>query len=147
MSAEERDAEVSEAPRQETLVLVVDDERDIRALISMRLEQAGYKVDTAVDGKQGLQMTTDLEPDLVVLDVHMPGETDGYELTRQIRAQAGTTADTPVLLLSATADENDIDVGLVAGANDYLMKPFKAAELRSRVRILLGAKAQKEVPE
>ena len=144
MNAEERDIEVSEAPKQEALVLVVDDERDIRALISMRLEQAGYKVDTAVDGKQGLQMTTDLEPDLVVMDVHMPG-TDGYEVTRQIRAQAGSTGDTPVLLLSATADENDIHVGLVAGANDYLMKPFKAAELRSRVRILIGAKAPKEV--
>jgi DNA-binding response OmpR family regulator len=117
------------------LVLVVDDEPDILNLIKVRLEQAGYEVVTASDGERALELVRNLKPNLVVLDVRVP-VIDGREVTRRIRADA-ETAEIPVLLVSASVHEAQIQDGLDAGADDYLRKPFAAETLRDRVNALL----------
>jgi two-component system, OmpR family, alkaline phosphatase synthesis response regulator PhoP len=125
--------------RETALVLVVDDQRDILGLIKLRLEQAGYEVETASDGERALELVRDLRPNLVVLDVMLP-IIDGREVTRRIRADA-RTAGIPVLLVSASVHEHEVQEGLDAGANDYLPKPFTANVLRERVEALLGGSA------
>jgi DNA-binding response OmpR family regulator len=119
------------------LVLVVDDQRDILGLIKLRLEQAGYEVITATDGEQALEMVQSRQPNLVVLDVMLP-IIDGREVTRRIRTDA-RTAGIPVLLVSASVHEHEVQEGLDAGADDYLPKPFTAEVLRDRVGALLEA--------
>jgi DNA-binding response OmpR family regulator len=121
--------------RDTALVLVVDDQRDILGLIRLRLEQAGYEVVTATDGEQALELVGKLQPNLVVLDVMLP-VIDGREVTRRIRADA-RTAGIPVLLVSASVHEHEVQEGLDAGADDYLPKPFTAEVLRGRVAALL----------
>jgi DNA-binding response OmpR family regulator len=121
--------------RATALVLVVDDQRDILGLIKLRLEQAGYEVVTASDGERALELVTSLQPNLVVLDVMLP-IIDGREVTRRIRADA-RTAGIPVLLVSASVHEHEVQEGLEAGADDYLPKPFTANVLRERVEALL----------
>jgi DNA-binding response OmpR family regulator len=121
---------------QETaVVLVVDDQRDILGLIKLRLEQAGYEVITATDGEQALELVRSRQPNLVVLDVMLP-IIDGREVTRRIRTDA-RTAGIPVLLVSASVHEHEVQEGLDAGADDYLPKPFTAEVLRDRVQALL----------
>jgi DNA-binding response OmpR family regulator len=124
-----------ESGRETALVLVVDDEPDILNLIKVRLEQAGYEVVTAFDGERALEQVRNLKPNLVVLDVRVP-VIDGREVTRRIRADA-ETAEIPVLLVSASVHEAQIQEGLDAGADDYLRKPFAAETLRERVNALL----------
>jgi DNA-binding response OmpR family regulator len=124
--------------RETALVLVVDDQRDILGLIRLRLEQAGYDVFTATDGEQALESVRSLRPNLVVLDVMLP-VIDGREVTRRIRADA-RTAGIPVLLVSASVPEHEVQEGLDAGADDYLPKPFTADVLRERVEALLEAR-------
>jgi DNA-binding response OmpR family regulator len=121
--------------RETALVLVVDDQRDILGLIRLRLEQAGYEVVTATDGEQALGLVTSHRPNLVVLDVMLP-VIDGREVTRRIRSDA-RTAGIPVLLVSASVHEHEVQEGLDAGADDYLPKPFTAEVLRGRVAALL----------
>jgi DNA-binding response OmpR family regulator len=123
------------AERETALVLVVDDQRDILGLIKLRLEQAGYEVETASDGERALELVRSLRPNLVVLDVMLP-MIDGREVTRRIRADA-STAGIPVLLVSASVHEHEVQEGLDAGADDYLPKPFTANVLRERVESLL----------
>lgn len=121
--------------RDRALVLVVDDERDILELVTRRLEQAGYEVHTADRGERALELVKRIKPDIIVLDVRMPGM-NGYEVTRQIRADAETEG-IPVLLLSASVRKDEVSEGFAAGANDYLVKPFRPEELNDRVRALL----------
>jgi DNA-binding response OmpR family regulator len=123
--------------RETALVLVVDDQRDILGLIKLRLEQAGFRVETASDGERALELVKTLRPNLVVLDVMLP-VLDGREVTRRIRADADT-AGIPVLLVSASVHEHEVQEGLDAGADDYLPKPFTANVLRERVEALLQA--------
>jgi DNA-binding response OmpR family regulator len=118
------------------LVLVADDDDDIRALIVFRLERAGYEVLSAADGETALQLATEHRPDLAVLDVMMP-KLDGYELTQRLRAQEETSR-MPVILLTARAQEADVARGLEAGADDYIKKPFSPQELGARVQAILG---------
>jgi DNA-binding response OmpR family regulator len=118
------------------LVLVADDDDDIRALVAFRLERAGYEVITAPDGEAALQLALERKPALAVLDVMMP-KLDGYELTRRLR-EAEETRRMPVILLTARAQESDVARGFDAGADDYLRKPFSPQELRSRVQAILG---------
>jgi DNA-binding response OmpR family regulator len=118
------------------LVLVADDDDDIRALIVFRLERAGYEVLPAADGETALQLATEHRPDLAVLDVMMP-KLDGYELTQRLRAQEETSR-MPVILLTARAQEADVARGLEAGADDYIKKPFSPQELGARVQAILG---------
>jgi CheY-like chemotaxis protein len=109
------------------LVLCADDDRDILALLALRLERAGFRVAQAVDGEQALTLARDLLPDVVVLDVMMPRMT-GTEVVAALRADPATAA-LRVVLLSARAQEADVERGLGAGADAYLAKPFQAPEL------------------
>jgi DNA-binding response OmpR family regulator len=125
--------------RDTPLVLVADDEEDIRALVAFRLKRAGYEVITAADGEEALLLATTRLPDLAVLDMMMPKAT-GLEVTRSMRAQA-TTKDIPVILLTARAQEADVSRGFEAGADDYVKKPFSPQDLQTRVQALLDRAA------
>jgi DNA-binding response OmpR family regulator len=117
------------------VVLVADDDPDILELVAFRLRQSGYGVLTAVDGQDALDVAREHRPDVAVLDVMMP-KLDGFEVTRRLRADAAT-ADMRVLLLTARVQEADVSRGFEAGADDYVRKPFSAAELQARVRASL----------
>jgi DNA-binding response OmpR family regulator len=117
------------------LVLVADDEEDIRALVAFRLRRAGYDVITAADGAEALTLATTRLPDLIVLDMMMPKAT-GLEVTRSLREQ-DSTRDIPVILLTARAQEADVASGFAAGADDYVKKPFSPMDLQLRVQALL----------
>ena len=113
-------------------VLVVDDDSEIRALLSDYLERNGYRVTTAADGR-GMRAAIDAKkPDVVVLDVMMPGE-DGLTLCRDLRARSTL----PIIMLTARGDETDRIVGLEMGADDYLAKPFSPRELLARIKSVL----------
>lgn len=118
------------------LVLAADDDTLIRELIQFRLERSGYAVVTASDGDEALRLARERLPDLVVLDVMMPGM-NGYEVTRALRADEATKR-IPVILLTARVQEADVAQGFEAGADDYLTKPFSPQELRARVQAILG---------
>ncbi len=113
-------------------LLIVDDDREIRALVGDYLKKNGYRVSLAADGKQMLAVLQESRIDLVVLDLMMPGE-DGLSLCRRLRAQS----DLPVLMLTARGDPFDRVVGLEMGADDYLCKPFEPRELLARIRSVL----------
>jgi two-component system alkaline phosphatase synthesis response regulator PhoP len=115
-----------------TKVLVVDDEHSIVDLIRGYLEREAFEVHTAFDGPTALDRARELNPDLVVLDVMLPGM-DGIEVCRQLRQ----FSDAYVLMLTARAEEVDRIVGLTVGADDYLTKPFSPRELVARVRAML----------
>lgn len=123
---------MSDAPLAGRLVLVCDDERRIAQLVRLNFERAGARVVEAYDGDACLDAVRRQLPDLVVLDVHMPG-LDGFETLRQLR----TFADVPVIMLTVQADEADRIRGLDLGADDYVGKPFSPAELLSRARAVL----------
>jgi DNA-binding response OmpR family regulator len=109
-------------------VLVVDDDSDIRGLVQELLHRAGYDVIEAVDGNDGLKRFYAEKPDLVILDVHMPG-LDGWGMLERMRE----LSDVPVIMLTARAEELDKVRGLRAGADDYVTKPFGRQELLARV--------------
>jgi len=113
-------------------ILLVDDEPPILDLVRGYLEREGYGVSTAMDGPAGLELARSELPDVIVLDVMLPG-LDGFEVLRQIRA----FSDAYVLMLTARSDEVDRIVGLSVGADDYLVKPFSPRELVARVKALL----------
>jgi two-component system alkaline phosphatase synthesis response regulator PhoP len=113
-------------------ILVVDDERNIRELARMYLEQDGYQVAVARDGAEALRQIQALRPSLMVLDLMLP-EVDGWEVCRRVRV----SSDLPILMLTARDDDVDKIVGLELGADDYLTKPFNPRELVARVRAIL----------
>ncbi len=116
-------------------ILVVDDEPVLVETIAYNLEQAGYQVLTAADGRSALEAARRETPDLVILDLMLP-EMDGLEVCRQLRREH-TTATIPIMMLTAKGDEIDKVVGLEVGADDYVTKPFGRRELLARVRALL----------
>ena len=120
----------------DAVVLVADDDEDIRELVRFRLERSGYRVLVARDGEEAFSLAVEHVPDLAVLDVMMP-RLDGYQLTRRLREHERTRA-MPVMLLTARAQEADVTRGFEAGADDYLRKPFSPRELRARVQAILG---------
>lgn len=113
-------------------ILVVDDEPHVVRLVQANLQASGYQVLTATDGRTGLQAVEDKLPDLVILDLMMPG-LDGYEVCRRIREYS----DVPIIVLTARGAEIDKITCLDAGADDYLTKPFGVGELLARVRAVL----------
>jgi DNA-binding response OmpR family regulator len=130
--------------RTKPLVLVADDEEDIRALVAFRLERAGYEVITAADGEEALTLATTRLPDLVVLDMMMPKAT-GLEVTRSLR-ELDETKEIPVILLTARAQEADVARGFEAGADDYVKKPFSPQDLQLRVQTLLERRSAASIP-
>jgi DNA-binding response OmpR family regulator len=113
-------------------VLLVEDDPSIREVATLGLEQAGYRVSTAGDGREGLLRSRDEPFDLVILDVMLPS-LDGFEVCREIRKQS----QVPILMLTARSDTIDVVVGLESGADDYVTKPFEMAELVARARAVL----------
>lgn len=118
------------------VVLVAEDDEDILEMVVFDLEDEGYEVLTARDGDAAVALALERRPDLVLLDVAMPG-LDGYEVTRRLRADESTRG-TPVVLLTARAQVSDVILGFEAGANDYVTKPFRPEELRTRLQAALG---------
>ncbi|HEY4099596.1 MAG TPA: response regulator transcription factor [Gemmatimonadales bacterium] len=116
-------------------ILVVDDEADITALVAYHLAKAGYRVSTAANGQEALRAAREERPDIVVLDLMLPG-IPGYEVLAELRRR-NETSDVGVILLTARRDEPDRIQGLTLGADDYLTKPFSPAELVLRVQALL----------
>jgi DNA-binding response OmpR family regulator len=114
------------------LILVVDDDPGIRRLLTRYLTEQGYQTAAVSDGKGMDQWLQSNQPDLIILDLMLPGE-DGLALTRKIR----TTGNTPIIMLTARGEEVDRIVGLEMGADDYLPKPFNPRELLARIRAVL----------
>jgi two-component system, OmpR family, alkaline phosphatase synthesis response regulator PhoP len=113
-------------------ILVVDDEKQIVKVVKMYLEQAGFRVVTANDGAAALAVFRHERPDLVVLDLNLP-EIDGLDVCRAIRRESNT----PIIMLTARAEETDKLIGLEIGADDYIVKPFSPREVTARVRVVL----------
>ncbi|MDX2160230.1 MAG: response regulator transcription factor [bacterium] len=122
------------------LILVIDDESTVREVVRKYLEQDGFRVLEAESGTTGLAMMRDHRPDLIVLDIMLPG-VDGFEITRRLRDQtyAPVTAggEIPIILLTARTGELDRITGFEVGADDYVMKPFSPRELVARVKAVL----------
>src|SRR4051812_23703437 len=118
-----------------TTVLVADDDADIRDLVAFKLEQAGLEVITAEDGQQALEQARLRRPNLAVLDISMP-VLSGIDVCRMLRAGAAT-ADMLIIMLTARVQEQDVEGGFSAGADDYVTKPFSPRELVSRIQALL----------
>ncbi len=116
-------------------ILIVEDERDIADLIGFNLQRAGYEVIKAHDGVEGTELALRERPDLILLDLMLPGR-DGYSVFRELRRDA-RTVNTPVIMLTARAQTEDRIQGLEAGADDYLTKPFSPKELMLRVQAIL----------
>jgi DNA-binding response OmpR family regulator len=120
-------------------ILVVDDERELVELISMNLQRNGYDTVTAHDGSTGLDIARKQKPDLIVLDIMMPG-LSGRDVTVALKGDPDT-ATIPILMLTAKTEETDIIVGLSMGADDYVTKPFSMKVLMARVAAVLRRKA------
>jgi two-component system, OmpR family, response regulator MtrA len=118
------------------LILIADDDEDILELVKAVLERSGHEVVAVGDGAEALASVRRRRPDLAVLDITMP-HVDGLEVLRRLRADAETTA-LPVVLLSAQAQEADVERGFATGASAYVKKPFSPRELAARVAELLG---------
>ena len=116
-------------------ILVVDDDKSIVKVLTAYLEQSGYQVLPAYDGEMALHMLRRERPDLVILDLMMPGR-DGYEVTNLVRNDNSLSA-TPIIMLTARVEDSDKIVGLELGADDYITKPFNAREVVARVKSLL----------
>lgn len=114
------------------MILIADDDAQIRDVVRIALTQAGFGVAEAADGQAALEAATSLSPDLLILDIGMP-EMDGLDVCRAVRK----TSQVPILFLTARADEVDRVVGFELGADDYVAKPFSPRELVARVRAIL----------
>jgi len=119
-------------------ILLVEDESKVANFISMGLQEEGYTVDIAPDGRIGLQHISESTYDIILLDLMIP-EIDGLELLKRIRADG---VDTPVLIITAKSSKEDVVKGLDTGSDDYLTKPFSFDELLARIRVLLRRRKQ-----
>lgn len=120
-------------------ILVVDDEQKIIDLARMYIEQEGYHVSSALDGRDALEIILNENPALVVLDLMLPGM-DGLEVCRRVRSES----DVPIIMLTARSDDIDKIVGLELGADDYLTKPFNPRELVARIKAILRRSERKQ---
>jgi DNA-binding response OmpR family regulator len=120
---------------RDVLILVADDDPDIRDILSFRLERAGYETVQASNGDEALRLAVERSPRLCILDVMMP-RANGFEVVRALRSNPATEA-IPVLMLTGSVQDKDVARGFEIGADDYLKKPFNASELLARVVALL----------
>lgn len=123
-------------------ILIVDDEKNIVDIIAFNLKKEGYKILKAGDGAEGVKLTMDENPDLILLDIMMP-KMDGYEACKKIREKKNT----PIIMLTARAEEVDKVLGLELGADDYVTKPFSVRELMARVKANLRRQIVQEETE
>ena len=121
--------------RRREKILVIEDEADILEVIEYNLRREGYRVNGSLDGEQGLQLAKKENPDLIVLDLMLPGM-DGLEVCRELKRDV-LTRTTPVIILTAKSEESDVILGLGVGADDYVTKPFRPKELIARVQAVL----------
>ena len=117
-------------------ILVAEDERDIRDLVAFTLRFAGYEVFTAANGEEAVELAPNVNPDLILMDVRMPRMT-GYEACRLMKLNPDLK-DIPIVFLSAKGQETEIQQGLDAGAEEYLLKPFAPDQLTSHVKTILA---------
>ncbi|MEO8356665.1 MAG: response regulator [Chloroflexota bacterium] len=117
-------------------ILIAEDERDIRDLVAFTLRFAGYEVFAAANGEEAVALAPQVNPDLILMDVRMPRMT-GYEACRILKLNPDLK-DIPVVFLSAKGQENEIQQGLDAGAEQYLLKPFAPDQLTSHVKAILA---------
>lgn len=117
-------------------VLIVEDQADIRKLIRMTLEFEPYEIHEAANGTEGLQLAVSVQPDLILLDVMMPGELDGLQVCARVRAMPALQG-TRVVLLTARGQTQDRDAGQEAGADEYLIKPFSPLQLIETIERLM----------
>ena len=117
------------------LIVVVEDEADIREVLVYNLKREGYRVVSAPDGEQGLKMIQEKIPDLVLLDLMLPG-LDGLKICRRLKDD-DQTGSIPIVMVSARGEESDIVLGLELGADDYITKPFSTRELLARINAVL----------
>jgi CheY-like chemotaxis protein len=127
---------VSSALPPSDTILVADDSMTILAMVSSRLERAGYDVVTAARGDEALRLVQENRPRLVLLDVEMPG-LDGVEVARRIRADEAL-AETFIVLLTSLSEASEVATGMAAGADAYLTKPFSPQDLQTQVEQLIG---------
>ena len=113
-------------------ILLIEDEADLRNALKLNLKEQGYKVISAADGYEGLEKARTKSPDLIILDLMLPGM-DGISLVRSLRQES----DVPVIMLTARTSEMDKIIGLESGGDDYITKPFSLGELLARVRAML----------
>ena len=127
-------------------ILVVDDEKDLSALVSLHMKMAGFEVMTANNGEKALELSHEENPDLIILDLMLP-KIDGWQVCEQLRQNAATK-DIPVIMLTARTQIEDKLKGFEAGADDYVTKPFSPRELVARVkRVLARAEAEPSLPK
>jgi CheY-like chemotaxis protein len=117
-------------------ILIAEDERDIRDLVAFTLRFAGYEVFTAANGEEAVELAPNVNPDLILMDVRMPRMT-GYEACRIMKLNPDLK-DIPIVFLSAKGQETEIQQGLEAGAEEYLLKPFAPDQLTSHVKTILA---------
>ncbi len=117
-------------------ILIAEDERDIRDLIEFTLRFAGHETITAVNGEEACNLSKEMLPDLILMDVRMPKMT-GYEACKVIRGDK-STEKIPVVFLSAKGQEAEVQTGMEAGAVDYILKPFSPDQLASRIQVILN---------
>ena len=121
---------------KQPVILVVEDDDDIRELVAFSLEEEGYHVEQAADGLRGQEMAETLKPDLIILDLMLPGR-DGLSVCRELNRHAAESMPCPILMLTARGEEMDRIIGFEYGADDYVVKPFNIRELMLRVRAIL----------
>ena len=126
-----------------TTILVVDDDPNVQRLLQYTLKQEGYDVSIAADGAEGFRLWGEQNPSLILLDVMLP-KLDGYQVAAKIRAEEGSSAHVPIIMLTAEREVEQKVRGLRAGADDYLIKPFHQAELLARMKSLLARFAPQE---
>lgn len=115
------------------LILIVEDDDRLRSALRLALRDEGFTVETAMDAESGMQRLTETDPDLVLVDIMLPGTANGFDLCRSIRQ----TSNVPIIVVTARDDSHDVVAGLEAGADDYVTKPFVMKELAARIRALL----------
>jgi two-component system phosphate regulon response regulator PhoB len=126
-------------------ILIVEDEEEIRELVVYNLGKQGYQAIPAETGEEGLRLIRSEKPDLIVLDLMLPG-VDGLEVTRTLKRDPATAA-IPLVMLTAKGEESDIVTGLELGADDYLTKPFSPRVLTARIRAVLRRKAEEPLDD
>jgi len=118
-------------------ILITDDQKEVRALVEVTLRSGDYEVLQASSGQEALDIAGERKPDLVIMDVMMPGDIDGLEATRRLKANPDTSGCV-VLLLTGRTQEKDREMGMAAGADDYFFKPFSPLDLIRKVEAVIG---------